>query len=75
MLFEIKAIRDYFVDEAVLPRSVGADPKFLNLYTFVNKFYPNHLAKYSTEAIIGVKKTLQTPAISHFLRSKFIIAE
>ena len=40
VMFEVKVIRDYFVDQTVIPKSTALDSNFFNLQHFVAKFIP-----------------------------------
>lgn len=65
-------LRDYFVEEAVLPLSGAQSQRFLNLKTFELKLLQPISEKYSGDA---VEQQFQTPAIIFFLRGRFITSQ
>jgi hypothetical protein len=65
-------LRDYFVEEAVLPMSGAQSQRFLNLKTFELKLLQPISAKYSGN---DVEQQFQTPAIIFFLRGRFITSQ
>ena len=73
VLFEIKCVRDYYVNEAVLPKSVVADPTFFNFTTFHLKFLVQKHHLYNEERPSGGGDSVLSPAIMYFFKSKFII--
>lgn len=44
VLFEIKALRDFFVEETILPRAVSQDQTFFTENFYVLKYIPSVLA-------------------------------
>ena len=71
VLFETQLLRNYFVDEAVLPRNSVASQTFLNLKMFEHKFANTVMEKFGGGP---AEQTLRSPAIIHFFRERFITA-
>ena len=71
-MFEVQLIRDYFVEEAVLPKASAANQRFLNLKTFENKFANAIMEKYSGDT---EEQQFECPAVIFFLRRRFISAQ
>ena len=44
-------LRDYFVEEAVLPKNISPNQKFLNLKTFELKFLQPLFEKFSGDVL------------------------
>lgn len=76
VLFEIKMLRDYFVDKTVIPKQTPVDHRFLTMQHFILKFIPFAQSRYINVTDPEQKEqALKLPAITHFLRSKLIICE
>ena len=67
VLLETKCLRNYFVDEAVVPskKVTAADQNFLNKKMFEGHFLSMMKERYGVE----------TPAILHFFRDRFICCQ
>lgn len=67
VLLETKCLRNYFVDEAVVPskKVTAADQNFLN-----NKMFEGHFLSMMKD-----RYGVETPAILHFFRDRFICCQ
>ena len=74
VLFEVKLLRDYFVDESVLPKYVAQDSNFLNEFQFTQRFLPGINQKYSV-ILHGEMFELKQPAFLQFFKSKLVTQE
>lgn len=73
MIFEAKALRDYFVDKTVIPKSIKAAKDFMDLNHFTSKFLPMLQERYVNVDNSKRRDALQSPAIINFFKHKFII--
>lgn len=72
VLFEAKLLRNFYVDQTVIPKITNTIQVHLNMKVFSTKFVPVIRDKYSTE---NTSKGFNSPAIIQFFRSNLVAIE
>lgn len=72
VLFEVKQLRNYYVDNSVIPMIKSSNQQPMTKKVFASKFVPLIIDKYQSNETMS---PLRLPAIIYFFRAQMVVIE